>query len=217
MRKPKKRATRASGAPTESARGSRTRSSEGVPAPLLFFPTPASFRSWLAEHHATETELWLGYHRKSTGKPSITWEESVREALCFGWIDGVRKSVDADSYKIRFSPRKARSAWSAINLRLVEELTEAGLMTPAGRAVYEARDTTRADHGYSVAKRPDVELSPAHARRFRANRAAWKFFQAQPPYYRRLALWWITSAKREETREKRLAKLIAASDEKRRL
>ena len=183
----------------------------------LFFPTPASFRTWLSTHHATEKELWLGYYRKGTGKPSITWEESVREALCFGWIDGIRKSVDAESYTVRFTPRKPRSAWSAINLKLVEELTAAGLMTPAGRAVYEARDTTRADHGYSIAARTEVELSPAHAKRFRARRAAWEFFQAQPPSYRKMALHWVTSAKKEETREKRLDRLIAASGEKKRL
>jgi uncharacterized protein YdeI (YjbR/CyaY-like superfamily) len=184
---------------------------------ILFFPTPAAFRAWLAEHHAVEQELWLGFHKKGTGRPSLTWQESVREALCFGWIDGVRKSVDADSYKIRFTPRKPRSAWSAINLRLVEELTEAGLMTPAGRAVYEARDTSRADHGYSIAARTEVELSPAHAKRFRANRAAWEFFQSQPPSYRKWALHRVTSAKKEETRDKRLDKLIAASAEKKRL
>lgn len=182
-----------------------------------FFPTPASFRAWLAAHHATETELWLGFHKKATGRPSLTWQESVREALCFGWIDGIRKSVDADSYMIRFTPRKARSAWSAINLKLVEELTEAGLMTPAGRAVYEARDTSRADHGYSIAARTEIALEPAHEKRFRANRAAWEFFQAQPPSYRKQMLHRVTSAKKEETREKRLEKLIAASQAKKRL
>ena len=182
-----------------------------------FFPTPATFRAWLSTHHATEKELWVGFHKKSTGKPSLTWQESVREALCFGWIDGVRKTIDADSYTIRFTPRKARSAWSAINLKLVEELTEAGLMTPAGRAVYEARDTSRADHGYSIAARPEPELSPAHAKRFRANRAAWEFFQSQPPSYRKLALHRVTSAKKEETRDSRLERLIAASARKERL
>jgi uncharacterized protein YdeI (YjbR/CyaY-like superfamily) len=190
----------------------------GVEAPApLFFPTPASFRAWLAANHDSETELWVGFHKKATGRPSITWEESVREALCYGWIDGVRKSVDQDSYKIRFTPRKPRSAWSAINLRLVEELTAGGLMTPAGRAVYEARDSSRADHGYSIARRPEVELSPAHAKRFRADRAAWEFFQAQAPSYRKMALHWVTSAKKEETREARLEKLIAASKAGRRL
>lgn len=184
---------------------------------LRFFPTPASFRAWLSAHHATETELWLGFHKKATGRPSLTWQESVREALCFGWIDGVRKSVDADSYRIRFTPRKPRSAWSAINLKLVEELTEAGLMTPAGRAVYEARDTSRADHGYSIAARTEPDLSPAHAKRFRADRAAWEFFQAQPPSYRKQMLHRVTSAKKEETRDRRLAQLIAASAERKRL
>ena len=182
-----------------------------------FFPTPASFRAWLSKHHAKEKELWLGFHKKSTGKPSLTWQESVREALCFGWIDGVRKTIDADSYKIRFTPRKPRSAWSAINLKLVEELTAAGLMTPAGLAVYEARDTARADHGYSIAARTEADLSPAHAKRFRADRAAWEFFQAQPPYYRKLAIHRVTSAKKEETRDRRLEQLIAACREKKRL
>jgi uncharacterized protein YdeI (YjbR/CyaY-like superfamily) len=202
MPTPKKRSPRRAGSP------SRSGSEEEAPR---FFPTPASFRAWLSKHHAKERELWVGFHKKGTGRPSLTWPESVREALCFGWIDGVRKSVDADSYKIRFTPRKPRSAWSAINLKLVEELTAAGLMTPAGLAVHEARDTTRADHGYSIAARTEVALEPAHEKRFRADRAAWAFFQAQPPSYRRMWLWRVTSAKKPETRDKRLAQLIAAS------
>lgn len=180
-----------------------------TPIEPLFFPTPAAFRAWLAEHHASATELWVGFYKKATGRPSLTWPESVACALSYGWIDGIRKTIDADSYKMRFTPRRARSNWSAVNLKLVEELIAAGLMTPAGMAAYEKRDATMA--GYSFEQRRDVALDPAHEKRFRASRAAWEFFQAQAPSYRRLAIWRVVSAKKEETREKRLEKLIAES------
>ena len=193
---------------------SAQRTPEGTASPH-FFPSPAAFRAWLAEHHDSETELWVGFHKKATGRPTMTWPESVAQALCFGWIDGIRKTVDGGSYKIRFTPRKPRSNWSAVNLRMVGELIAAGQMTPAGLAAYEKRDPARP--GYSFEQQRDAALSPAHEKRFRADRAAWEFFQAQPPSYRRLNIWRVVSAKKEETRDSRLEKLIAASKAGRRL
>ncbi|HET9495869.1 MAG TPA: YdeI/OmpD-associated family protein, partial [Chloroflexia bacterium] len=143
------------------------------------------------------------------GKPSITWPEAVDQALCFGWIDGIRKSVDADSYMNRFTPRRPRSTWSAVNIKRVQELTEAGLMRPAGIAAFEKRtDDNSAIYSY---EQRDARLDPEYERQIRANEAAWNFFQAQPPWYRRTASRWVMSAKREETRRKRLAALIEDS------
>jgi uncharacterized protein YdeI (YjbR/CyaY-like superfamily) len=175
-----------------------------------FFATPAEFRRWLSKHHESEWELWVGYHKKSTGRPSITWPESVDEALCFGWIDGIRKTVDAERYAVRFTPRKRGSGWSAVNTRRAEELIHAGRMRPAGLKAFEARE--REKSGYSI-----VLLGAGATARFRANGAAWRFFQAQPPGYRRTAVWWVISAKREETRERRLETLIADSAAGRRI
>jgi len=180
------------------------------PDVVRFFPTPAAWRAWLERHHATERELWVGFHRKDSGKPSITWPESVAGALCYGWIDGVRKRVDETSYKIRFTPRRPRSTWSGVNLRMAEELIAAGLMSPAGMKAYEARTAERSEI-YSYEQRKSAAFSPADERRFRAERAAWEYFQSCPPSYRQLATWWVVSAKKPETREKRLAKLIAES------
>ena len=177
---------------------------------IRFFPTPASWRSWLSQHHATATELWVGFYRKDSGKPSITWPESVAGALCFGWIDGVRKRIDETSYKMRFTPRKARSNWSRVNLAMAEELIAAGLMTPAGTKAYEARLPERSGI-YAYENRKNAALSPADEKRFRADKAAWKFFQSCPPGYRSTVTWWIVSAKKEETRQRRLATLIADS------
>jgi uncharacterized protein YdeI (YjbR/CyaY-like superfamily) len=173
------------------------------------FKTPAEFRAWLEKHHATERELWVGYYKKDTGRPSITWRESVDEALCFGWIDGVRRPVDAESYTIRFTPRKPTSNWSAINVRRVKELMQSGHMRPAGQAAFEARrDKTSA--GYSIAALP-VDLDPAHAKRLRRHPAAWKFFQAQPPGYRKMVNHWLNSAKQETTRLARIELLVTHS------
>lgn len=179
-----------------------------IPKPR-FFTTPAAFRRWLAKNHATATELWVGYYKKATGKPSITWHESVDQALCFGWIDGVRKSLDADRYMIRFTPRNPRSKWSAVNVKRAEELIRLGLMEQAGRKAFFRRDTAR-DIEYSY-ERAVAELPPEQVARFRANPDAWKFFQSQPPSYRKAATGWVVSAKRESTRDRRLATLIADS------
>ena len=175
-----------------------------------FFATPADFRAWLEEHHETSQELWLGYYKKSTGKPSITWPESVDEALCYGWIDGIRKRVDEESYTIRFSPRRARSTWSAVNLKRVAELTTLGRMHPAGLKAFEARIEAKSGI-YAYEQREAAQLSEAQKAQFKANQSAWEFFQAQTPSYRKTATWWVVSAKREATRQKRLATLIADS------
>jgi uncharacterized protein YdeI (YjbR/CyaY-like superfamily) len=175
-----------------------------------FFETPADLRAWLERHHESERELWVGFHKKGTGRPSITWPEAVDEALCFGWIDGVRKGVDDESYKIRFTPRAKTSRWSRVNVERVAELTKLGRMRPAGVAAFEARGHVAAGSSHEQER---VELEPAQERRFRANREAWKYFQERPPSYRKAATWWVISAKREDTRERRLATLIADSEQ----
>ena len=172
-----------------------------------FFATPARFRRWLTKHHTTAAELWVGFHKKGTGRPSLTWPESVGEALCFGWIDGIRKSLDADSYVIRFTPRRKGSAWSAVNTRRAQELIENGRMQPAGLHAFEARDPDKSGI-YSFERRTAAVFDPECEARFKRNRAAWTFFQSRPPGYRRTATWWVISAKREETRAKRLGRLI---------
>ncbi|HET9983341.1 MAG TPA: YdeI/OmpD-associated family protein [Longimicrobiales bacterium] len=180
-----------------------------------FFATPAEFRAWLERNHDTVRELLVGFYKKGSGRPSITWPESVDEALCFGWIDGVRKSIDAESYTIRFTPRKAGSIWSAMNTKRAAELIELGRMRPAGLAAFEKRDERKTNR-YSF-EREHVELDAAQQERFRANARAWAFFQAQAPSYRKVATWWVVSAQREATREKRLATLIADSEAGRRI
>jgi uncharacterized protein YdeI (YjbR/CyaY-like superfamily) len=175
-----------------------------------FFRTAAEFRRWLQRHGATRSELVVGFYKVGSGRPSMTWPESVDEALCFGWIDGVRRSVDASSYEIRFTPRQPKSIWSTKNIQRAQELIAEGRMRAAGRAAFEARreDLVRR---YSF-EQADPALGPEHERRFRANRKAWAFFQSQPAYYRRLVTWWIVSAKRAETRERRLDTLIRDSE-----
>ncbi len=172
-----------------------------------FFATPAAFRAWLERHHADRTELIVGFHKKGTGKPGITWPESVDEALCFGWIDGVRRRHDETSYTIRFTPRKPRSTWSAVNVARVEELTREGRMTPAGLAAFQRRDEARTAI-YSHERREPARLDTAAERRFRANRTAWTWFENQAPSYRKAAIHWVTSAKQPETGERRLDRLI---------
>jgi uncharacterized protein YdeI (YjbR/CyaY-like superfamily) len=181
-----------------------------------FFKTPAEFRAWLEQHHETERELIVGFYRKATGRPSITWPESVDEALCFGWIDGIRRGIDAESYSIRFTPRKPTSNWSSVNIRRVAELSESGRMRPAGMAAFERRSEERSGI-YSYEQRKEAKLSPAQQREFEANAEAWAFFSAQPPGYRRTATHWVVRAKREETKAKRLATLIEDSASGRRL
>jgi uncharacterized protein YdeI (YjbR/CyaY-like superfamily) len=180
-----------------------------------FFATPEAFRAWLEKNHATKPELLVGFYRRDSGKKSITWPESVDEALCVGWIDGIRKRLDDVSYTIRFTPRNVKSKWSSVNIKRVAELTKLGRMNPAGLSVFERRDASQAE-GYSYERR-EAHLDAAMEKTFRANRDAWTFWEAQPPYYRRTLSWWVISAKREETRAKRLEQLIAASAEKRRI
>ena len=174
-----------------------------------FFRTPTAFRAWLEEHHATETELLVGLFKRGSGKPSITWPESVDEALAFGWIDGIRRSVDAESYTIRFTPRKPRSFWSAVNVNRVNELKAAGRMTPAGLAAFEKRDEQRtAVYSY---ERAAATLDAAATKAIKADNAAWQFYESQAPSYKRTSAHWVVSAKRPETRAKRLATLIESS------
>ena len=173
---------------------------------LKFFKTPADFRKWFETHHASVTELWVGFYKKDSGKKSITWPQAVDEALCFGWIDGIRKSRDEVSYKIRFTPRKQRSIWSAVNIRRVAELSKQGLMQPAGLKAFAARQENRS--GIYAYEQRSSELPEQYAKKLKQNEAAWKFFEAQSPSYRKTANWWVLSAKREETRLRRLDKLI---------
>lgn len=176
----------------------------------IFFSTPSAFRRWLARNHAGATELWVGYYRKDSGRPSITWPESVDEALCVGWIDGIRKKVDDASYKIRFTPRRAKSTWSAVNIARIAVLTGEGRMQPAGIAAFARRDESNSAR-YSFENRASAKLSDTDEGEFRRDPVAWEFFLRQPAGYRRLAAWWVISAKRPETRRKRLERLIQQS------
>jgi uncharacterized protein YdeI (YjbR/CyaY-like superfamily) len=176
----------------------------------VFFASPDEFRQWLAEHHSRETEVVVGYWKAATGKPSMTWSQSVDEALCYGWIDGVRRRIDDDSYTIRFTPRKPRSTWSLVNIRKVEQLSAEGRMTPAGLAAFAARREENSGT-YSHERAEAAALQPAEEQLFRDQPQAWTWFEAQAPSYRRAALHWVTSAKRPETRARRLAVLIADS------
>ena len=176
-----------------------------------FFPTPADFRNWLVENHRDETELWVGYYKKATGKPSITWPESVDEALCFGWIDGLRKSIDEEAYMIRFTPRKRTSHWSDVNIKRFKELKRNGRIQPAGLAAYKRRKATNSRQA-SHEQRNAVKLDKAYADELKANKKAWQFFQSLPPSIRKQCKWWIISAKQEKTRQKRLRVLIESSE-----
>jgi uncharacterized protein YdeI (YjbR/CyaY-like superfamily) len=173
----------------------------------IFFESPGEWRAWLEANHKTESEVWVGMWKARTGRPSVTWAQAVREALCFGWIDGQRRGIDDESHMQRFTPRKSKR-WSAVNVALVEELEAAGLMREAGRRAFAARDLSQ--EPYSTSNRPD-QLPPELDARLRKNPAAAKFWDASPPSYRKAAAFYVTSAKREETREKRLATLIADS------
>jgi uncharacterized protein YdeI (YjbR/CyaY-like superfamily) len=187
----------------------------GIDFKATFFKTPAAFRGWLAAHHATSNELWVGFYKKGSGKPSLTWPESVDEALCFGWIDGIRKSIDEESYRIRFTPRKPTSVWSAVNIKNVAKLIEENRMQPPGMNAFAARKENRSGI-YSYEQR-SAELVEPYLAKLKRNKTAWKFFQAQPPSYRKVLNWWVVSAKKEETRLKRLDKLIEESAQGRRM
>lgn len=175
-----------------------------------FFATPADLAAWFAKHAATEQALLVGYYKKGSGKPSVTWPESVDEALCVGWIDGIRRSLDEDSYTIRFTPRRPTSNWSAINIARVKALQAEGRMTAAGLAAFEKRADERSAI-YSYEQRQNATLEADEEKRFKAHKTAWAWFQAAPPSYRKTALHWVVSAKRPETRQKRLLTLIEDS------
>lgn len=179
-----------------------------------YFATPAQLRAWLEKNHATKKELLVGFYKKGSGRPSITWPESVDEALCFGWIDGVRRSLGEEAYTIRFTPRKTTSIWSSVNVARVATLTEQGRMKDAGHRAFAARKPHKTGV-YSFERKEVATLSPIQEKRLRANRKAAAFFDAQAPWYRRTALHWVVSAKREDTRERRLAQLIADSEAQR--
>jgi len=183
---------------------------ERVPRTPRFFPTPADFRDWFIANHESAEELWVGFYKKGSGRQSITWPESVDEALCFGWIDGIRKSIDAEAYVIRFTPRKRGSIWSKVNIARAKALAREGRMNPAGLRAFEARDEKKSGV-YSFEQRESAKFDGAELKQFRANKAAWKFFEAQPPGYRRLVTYWVVTAKKPETRTRRLATLIADS------
>jgi uncharacterized protein YdeI (YjbR/CyaY-like superfamily) len=180
----------------------------------VFFPKPSELRSWFEKNHDTAPEIWVGFHKKSSGRSSISWPEAVDEALCFGWIDSVRRSVNDTSYANRFSRRKARSTWSTVNIKRAKELISIGRMQPAGLKAFEQRTDERSSI-YSYEQRQSAKLSRSFEKQFRASKKAWEFFRAQAPWYQRVAAFWVLSAKKEETRLKRLAKLINDSENQR--
>jgi uncharacterized protein YdeI (YjbR/CyaY-like superfamily) len=176
----------------------------------IYFETVAELHAWFARHHDRRTEVWLGFHRKDTGLPSIRYPDALDEALCWGWIDGIRKRWDATSYVQRFTPRTARSIWSKVNIAKVEALQGAGRMQPAGLVAFEKRTTARSGV-YSFEQDKPPTLSAAREQAFRSHAKVWAWFNEQAPYYRRTALFWVESAKREETRKRRFEQLLECS------
>jgi uncharacterized protein YdeI (YjbR/CyaY-like superfamily) len=183
-----------------------------VSADALFFSSPSEFRAWLEGHHETAAELWVGYYKKATGKPTMTWSEAVDEALCFGWIDGKLQRIDEERHRQRFTPRRPNSNWSAINIAKVAELRKQGRMTPAGEAAFAARREDRSAV-YSYERRHEAAFDAEQDAEFRANETAWAWFSDQSQSYRQLATFWVVSAKRPETRARRLATLVECSAE----
>jgi uncharacterized protein YdeI (YjbR/CyaY-like superfamily) len=181
-----------------------------------FFPTPSDFRAWLEAHHDKFRELLVGFHKKSSGKPSITWPESVDAALCFGWIDGIRKSLNETSYTIRFTPRRPTSNWSAVNIKRVKQLKKTGLMHAVGLRAFAARRAKKSGI-YSYEQPKSAQFTREQEKRFHANKSAWGFFRAQAPWYQRVTTYWVISAKKEETRCNRLSVLIDHSQNRRTL
>ncbi len=182
---------------------------------VTYFRTPLALRRWFKANHATTPELWVGYYKKKTGRASITWPESVDEALSVGWIDGIRRRIDETRYMVRFTPRRKGSVWSAVNIKRVGELIAEKRMAPEGLRAFEVRKENRSGI-YSYEQRP-VSLVDPYEKLLRQHKAAWTFFQAQPPWYCKQISWWVLSAKKEETRLKRLEKLIEASGRGRRV
>jgi len=181
----------------------------------VYFPTQEEFRRWLEKNHDKASELLVGFWKVGSGKPSMTWSESVDQALCFGWIDGVRRSLGLEAYTIRFTPRRPKSIWSKINIDKVERLKKEDLMHPAGLAAYEKKEDHRSAI-YAYENRPR-EFTPEHEKQFKKNKKAWRFFGEQPPGYRRLMIFYVSSAKQESTRLSRLKRLVDASEEGKRL
>ncbi len=181
----------------------------------IFFPTQSDFRLWLEENHDKETEIIVGYYRVSSSKQSMTWSESVDQALCFGWIDGVRRKIDEESYCNRFTPRKAKSNWSAVNIAKVEELTATGLMKPEGLAAFAKREESRS--GIYAYENELKKFSDEFEEQFKANETAWNFFDKQANWYKKQMINWVMTAKQETTRQKRLDKLILESENEKRL
>jgi uncharacterized protein YdeI (YjbR/CyaY-like superfamily) len=182
----------------------------------IFFETPAELRAWLEEHHATGSELWVGLYKKASGRPSLTWSEIVDEVLCFGWIDGKVQRIDEHRYRQRLSPRRRNSNWSAINIAKVAELRAQGRMTPAGEAAFAAR-RKEPPGTLTYERRHEAAFDARQEATFRANAPAWEWFAAQSRAYRSQATYWVVSAKRPETRARRLARLIECSSERRRV
>jgi uncharacterized protein YdeI (YjbR/CyaY-like superfamily) len=182
---------------------------------IKFVESQADLHKWLEENHDKASELWIGFYKKGSDKKGITYAEALDEALAFGWIDGIRKSVGDDSYTIRFTPRKRGSIWSAVNIKRAGELSELGLMQPSGLQAFTERDEKKSKL-YSYEER-ERKLDDAYEHEFKTNTKAWDFFEAQPPGYRKLASWWVMSAKQEETRQRRLSALIEGSEKGERL
>lgn len=186
------------------------------PMEPAYFTSAAEFRTWLEKHHDGTQELWVGFYKKVSGKPSMTWPESVDVALCFGWIDGIRKSIDTNAYTIRFTPRKSNSTWSAVNIHRMKELPSQGLVQSAGLRAFERRKQEKSGI-YAYENRSSATFGAAHEQQFQTHNNAWKFFLAQAPWYRKTATWWVISAKKEETRLRRLEALIQHSEHSRTL
>lgn len=182
--------------------------SRSSPGPV-FFESAAAFQAWLEEHSSHEPELLVGFYKVGSLRPSMTWPEAVDEALCFGWIDGVRRRIDEHSYQIRFTPRKARSVWSAVNIAKANKLISQGRMRPAGMAAFSRR-SERKSGIYSYEQSGALDLTPAESRQFKRSKHAWEYFEQAPPGYRRMVLHWLASAKRPETRRRRLVQLMEA-------
>lgn len=197
--------------PAKSATSAKVATAARTAEPR-YFASHALFRKWLEANHETKSELLVGFHKRDSGRASMTWSESVDAALCFGWIDGVRRRVDDDSYTIRFTPRKASSIWSTVNIKKMKELMAADLVRPAGAQAFERRSPEKSSI-YAYENRHAATLDAESQRELERHKRAWKFFESCPPWYKRTAIWRIISAKRPETRAKRLAELIACSEE----
>lgn len=192
----------------QARQAGRTREAGQASSEVKHFASAASFRRWLERYHASRTELWVGFYNKHSGRGGLTYIEAVEQALCFGWIDGVTRGLDGERHGQRFTPRKRRSNWSAINIRRFEALKAAGQITPAGQAAFDAWDGKKAPYSF---ENRETTLSPALLARFKQQASAWQWFSRQPPGYQRTAVFWVMSAKQEATRARRLETLMADS------